>query len=123
MGIPDRWLGSNNNAGHNSDIYLDLVLNSQTGRTLKLKNNAATRQRILNIREGLKVGCNSAPITPCSILQKPCLFKIFEDPCENTNLADDPAYAGVLNSMVADLNNRVTRVCPSLNRPGGKCII
>lgn len=77
-----------------------------------------SEQKIQKVRASLKVTCTEK-LVECKVLERPCLFNIDEDPCERINLADDPAYADILQDMKDKLAIRAAEVFPAINKPNG----
>lgn len=103
---PDDWLGSNDNINHDSDTYIEKVLNSKVAKSLNDYVAPLAASAIQQIRSSLKLTCTEK-IVECNITERPCLFNINEDPCERINLADDPKYEQILKDMKQLLAARV----------------
>jgi hypothetical protein len=113
----DSWLGSNNNTNVNADKYEENLKKSETWKAI---GSNVGKNKIQIFKENSKVTCKyDKEVGKCDLLKAPCLFNIIEDPCEQNNLAIDPAYANKLKEMkdyhdqVAALTVKSRRVAPN----------
>lgn len=111
-------MGTNNNSDRESSSYIQKVLNSKVALNLKKFGGSLNEKKINEIRNELKVECNNQEEIPCDIMNKRCLFKILEDPCEKKNLAEDPQYAEILQDLVTRLESTLTKVAQPRNKGG-----
>lgn len=118
-GLIDTWLGSNNNTDREANTYVSRVLNSKVAQSLKHGGPTLKERDVLSLRESSKTTCPTQG-TACNVLQQSCLFNIREDPCERNNLANDPAYAGILQDLRDKLSEAVSRTAPPRNERDGK---
>lgn len=92
-GLWDSWYGP---AGNRASVAYNTnwVLHSPAGRALHRLNMLPDAQTMRKLRESANVACafdptlNKTAITECRPLEKPCLYNINVDPCEQNNLAD-----------------------------------
>lgn len=89
-GVYDGWLASTNKNGYNDSIYAESVLKSLTSQAINSikKRNRLNIDKIFSLRRQASVSCtNDVTKYPCDVTKAPCLFDIFDDPCEENNLA------------------------------------
>lgn len=141
-GLFDEWLSppidssdQNSTFGKN---YGDEILSSVGGRILskysktkKLSTNGEhggiiTANEINKIRSMAKVTCkghtppNKNSNMACHLLESPCLFDIFHDPCETTNLARK--FPKIVEKLRTKLNYYGEIAAPFRNKPADpKC--
>lgn len=89
-GAWDHWYGP---AGiRSSTAYnVNTVINSVAGQVLSRINLLPSVQNIRTIRTEATIDCSTNQTVEsiqCRPLEKPCLFNIDEDPCEQNNLAE-----------------------------------
>lgn len=77
---------------------------------------------ILKLRNELVISCKVHDDNICfPSKEKPCLYNIDEDPCETTDLSDDPANTGLINELTDRLkdewSNRIPRRMPLYRDP------
>lgn len=69
---------------------MDSVISSVAGRAVASVGLDITAETITTLRENATVKCpprnDSLPI--CKPLQNPCLFNVYQDPCERNNLIE-----------------------------------
>lgn len=90
-GIYDGWLASKNNNGDIEPLeYALRVLNSTVSRAIfSIQKKNLCVDKILELRKAATISCsNSVTKNTCDLKKGPCLFDIFEDPCEQNNLAN-----------------------------------
>ncbi|TMW43723.1 hypothetical protein DOY81_011200, partial [Sarcophaga bullata] len=79
--------------------YVELVQNSLVSQALrKYDISPLTSSKIQNLRSQAEVKCGVLQ-SPCNPLQEECLFNIWQDPCEENNLAGHPLYASTLANI------------------------
>lgn len=86
----DNWLSSTNNNGYVDPITYALnVLNSTASRSIfSVQKKNLCVDTILKLRKFAQVKCtNGVNKNPCNLKKGPCLFNIYDDPCEENNLA------------------------------------
>lgn len=108
------WLGdvglSKVNASFES--YFDDVLKAEASKGLpQLKFEDV---RVLRSEATVKCDENKFAVK-CNPLQKPCLFNIIEDPCEQNNLAN--SHPLKVEFLVSKLNKHFEKIVPSMRRP------
>ena len=117
-GIYDGWLSSTNDNGYIDPIrYANNILNSTVSRAIfSIQKNNLSVDKILNLRKSAGVKCtNGINKNPCDLQKGPCLFNIYEDPCEENNLADTMPF--VKASMQRRYNERMRSVVPTRRKP------
>lgn len=118
-GIYDGWLASKSNDGNNDSIsYAINVLNSTASRSIYSiqKKNRLTIDKILDLRASATIRCSNAlKKNPCDPRKAPCIFEIFEDPCEENNLAS--SRSATLKRMLSRFNDKVKTAVPSGRKP------
>lgn len=125
----DSWLSERNPTPRDSDIsYGAKVLTSQTNYALMMKrdrNLFLNYNRMFQMRKLSRVSCSrSNQKVQCDLTKNACLFDIFEDPCEQNNLADShpnefalmkQLYFDKLNEIVPSIRVREDSRCDPLN--------
>lgn len=93
QGLWDSWYGPAGN--RDSAAYnINLLLQSPAGKALHRQKMLPDVRDIQKLREQANVVCayneelNATIATECRPLEKPCLYNIDIDPCEQYNLAD-----------------------------------
>lgn len=118
-GVYDGWLASTNRHGGSSDAtYAQSVINSMASQAIMSvqKKNSLSADKIFKLRREASVRCtNDVTKTPCDVTKAPCLFDIFDDPCEENNLAQSkPVLFEALKTRYAIIR---TNVVPSRRKP------
>lgn len=91
------WLGFNDNVNVNADKYEEILKNSETWKAI---DSTVNDKKIEKMKKNAKVICAyDTEVSKCDLLQAPCLYNIYDDPCEQNNLANDPAFAKKLQEM------------------------
>lgn len=92
-GFWDRWFGP---AGDrlSSSYDVNLVMQCESGKALTRLKMMPEINEIRSLRVLANVDCdanNSNRTEPivCKPLEQPCLFNVYDDPCEQFNLADE----------------------------------
>jgi len=84
-GVWDGWYGP---SGREWIYDADGVISSTAGRAIASVGLSVTTEIISSLRENAMIKCpprnDSLPI--CKPLEEPCLFNIYQDPCEDNNL-------------------------------------
>lgn len=140
-GLYDRWLSEpidrseeNSTFGTN---YSEAILASNAGQVL-LKYSTTKRNlfqnwlgtdsgpisndEITEIRLKAQISCNgftppsNNSIWACDPIVSPCLFDIFSDPCETTNLASQ--FPGIVRNLQSKLDYYGKIAEPIRNKPG-----
>ncbi|XP_055304417.1 arylsulfatase B-like isoform X3 [Sitodiplosis mosellana] len=140
-GLYDRWLSEPiRRSEENStfeESYSESILASDVGQVLlkysttkqnQFRNWVGTNfgtisdDEIVEIRQKAKVTCNgytppnNNSVWACNPIESPCLFDIFSDPCETTNLASKfPDLVKKFQSKL-DYYGQIAR--PTRNKPG-----
>lgn len=116
-GVYDGWLASTNRKGYNNSNYAESVLNSATSQAIMtVQKEKLTANQIIDLRQQATVSCtNDVTKTPCDVQNAPCLFDIFDDPCEENNLAKSkPWLVKALKARYAVIKSTVV---PTRRRP------
>lgn len=92
--------------------YAVNVLNSTVSRAIfSLKRRKVFDvDEILAMRNRNVVDCSASSVSSCDITAGPCLYNIYEDPCEQNNLASD---SSLLSYMQARLQYLTRNTLPS----------
>jgi arylsulfatase B len=124
----DGWLSERNTRPFDNNVsYLLKVLSSTTHQAM-LKNPHWNLQynllRLRKMRNNAKVNCSiRRKKFPCDLTKAPCLFNIFEDPCEENNIAEflpqrfeeiKKLYLDKLNEVVPSLRVKEDPACNPL---------
>lgn len=119
----DGWISSFD--GKNSQLlkqYGNALLSSETGRALlqyQLTDKPVTSNTIEELRKKSTINCNYPKNNTvrylCQPLSQPCLFNIYEDPCEIHNLAT--VYPEILNKMKKRMLELTNLALPARNKP------
>lgn len=121
-GIYDGWLSSNNINGESDSIdYALNVLNSAASRAImsSQKRNRLNVDKILELRKAATVSCsNGVEKNSCDLNAGPCLFDIYDDPCEENNLAQ--SRPAILKAMLMRYNILKASAVPSRRQPSDK---
>ncbi|XP_032663859.1 arylsulfatase B isoform X1 [Odontomachus brunneus] len=84
-GVWDGWYGP---SGREWVYDVGGVINSEAGRAIASIGLGITAEKVRTLRENAMIKCpprnDSLPI--CKPLQEPCLFNVYQDPCEDNNL-------------------------------------
>lgn len=84
-GIWDGWFGP---SGREWVYDVGGVISSAAGRAIASVGLGVTAEVVRTLRENALIKCpprnDSLPM--CKPLQEPCLFNVFQDPCEDNNL-------------------------------------
>jgi arylsulfatase B len=86
----DGWLASKTNEGNNNAFeYAMRVMSSKVGKSISSLNKTHLNfEKIKKLRRDSSISCsNSVEKVPCDLKKGPCLFDVYEDPCEENNLA------------------------------------
>lgn len=112
LGYLDSWLGKPQETdlptydidGVKGSTTNDILSTSEHGETL-------TRAKIIALRNATKIICaskeavvSSSEYSPCQPRKKPCLFNIFEDPCECRNLYEREQFYEVRKNLENKIN-------------------
>lgn len=113
LGYLDLWLGAPQETGLPA-YDIDSVKGSVTNVILS-SDEALTNEKILTLRNTAKISCsfeyNANEYNPCQPTRQPCLFNIFEDPCERHNLYDQMDVQIVQKELETKINEfRKTKV-------------
>lgn len=118
-GTYDGWLSPNNQiANGDPNSYAMKVLNSPVALALASVQGSEhlSAEKILELRKAATVSCSSSGYkNSCDPRNGPCLFDIFEDPCEENNLASK--RPGILRDMLKRFNNLRKQAVPSRRKP------
>lgn len=111
----DGWLASKNTNGDIDPVSYALnVLNSTVSKAIMSiqKKSRLCIDKILELRAAATITCtNGVKKNPCDPRKSPCLFDIFEDPCEENNLAG--MRPNIKNSLLSRYRDRVGQAIPS----------
>lgn len=111
----DGFLSAKSFDGDNDSInYAINVLNSTASRAILSiqTRNRLNLDKIFYLRNAATVRCsNNVEKTPCDLLKGACLFDIWEDPCEENNLANSRRLA--FNNMKSRYFDKVKSFVPS----------
>lgn len=118
-GTFDGWLSSTNKSYNNDPIdYALNVLTSEASRAILSiqKKNRLSIDKILQIRSLATARCtNGVEKNGCDLSKGPCVFDIYNDPCEENNLAGKRPM--ILRSLLQRYNERVHQAVPSRRQP------
>lgn len=118
-GAYDAFLSPNNRiTNRDSNDYALKVLNSPVAQALSSfqGSDQLSVEKILELRKAATVTCSSSGVKiPCDPTVGPCLFDIYEDPCEENNLAT--IRPGALKDMVRRYNTLIKEAVPSRRKP------
>lgn len=105
------WFGSSGADDVNVSLksYIKDVMEAEAANSLpELKN-------IKTLRKQATVTCEKkADAIKCDPLVAPCLFNLFDDPCEQNNLADSQPIK--MDYLISRLNKHILDVVPSRRR-------
>lgn len=117
-GLYDSWMGDFivPEEKMNATFYTKLVLESKVHQAMHEKSWLTPKQ-ILDIQNASKVDCglDFNEETVCDPLKKPCLFDLFQDPCEYTNLADEEN--DIFEHLASKLEEYRMSALPIRNKP------
>lgn len=116
----DGWLAERNPRPYDNSIsYVLKVLNSKTNQAMSTNpqwNLSLHLLRLRRMRDDASVKCSRRRTkTPCDLTKAPCLFNIFEDPCEQNNIAE--AFPQKLNEMKRLYFDKLNQAVPSIRVP------
>lgn len=115
LGYLDLWLGMPQETGLPA-YNIDAVMGSISNVILTFDENVLTNEKIQALRNAGKISCNASQKTnktfkPCEPKKQPCLFNIFEDPCEQHNLYDQLTFQTVRKKLETKINEfRKTKI-------------
>lgn len=115
-GEADGWLGSNNNSNYNANEYADVVMKSKVAQLLSNFNTKLDIAVVKDLRTNIQVKCSGKKVA-CDLLKAPCLFHIFNDPCEENNLANSSTQ--IMKQMTYKLKDKLKNITPSRRKPRG----
>jgi arylsulfatase B len=113
----DGWLSSTNKNGYIEPTrYAQNVISSPAAQAISsIQKKKLDVNTILRLRKAATVTCsNSVSKNPCNLAKGPCLFDIYEDPCEENNLTDNWKYTKAL--MELRYKAKVREAVPSRRR-------
>ncbi|XP_053683829.1 arylsulfatase B isoform X2 [Sabethes cyaneus] len=111
----DSWYGPAGDRDPNS-YNLTAVFCCPTGKILQKLKLLPPVDEIFQLRKEATIECEeSATISHCNPLEKPCLFDVVQDPCEFQNLADK--YPTILETMLKKLDEYNATVVLPGNTP------
>lgn len=110
----DYWYGP---AGNRSEFSYNIndLLTCSTAVALENLNLMPSVETILKLRRAATVECTNIEVEKCKPLEKPCLFNISNDPCEENNLAEK--YPNIMNTLISRLNEFNASSIPPSNLP------
>jgi arylsulfatase B len=112
------WFGSNgSDAKLTFEEYIESVHESEAGKSLpKLKIEVIMKMKSQSITK-----CkNPQSATKCDPLVKPCLFNVYDDPCEQDNLAEK--YPEKVEYLQSRLKYHELHMVPTRRKPvDGNC--
>lgn len=85
-GAWDSWYGP---SGRDDTYNYGAVVGSLAGRAVSSIGHKVYPEKARALREAVSVTCapKNSSLLPCKLLEAPCLFRVYEDPCETNNLA------------------------------------
>ncbi|XP_012270493.1 arylsulfatase B [Orussus abietinus] len=110
-GFWDSWYGP---SGREGAYDVAAVIGSSTGRAISSIGLALTPDKIRSLRDQVTITCppKNDNLPECQPMKAPCLFHIYEDPCEMNNLAEENP------DMLAKLQGELKRWNSTAVRPG-----
>lgn len=114
-GIWDKWYGP---AGVRSPTAYNAnaVYHSPAGQALTKLNLLPSLQQMRKLRIEATIDCpKNLAFEICRPLEKPCLFNIVMDPCEQNNMAEK--YPDILSDMLTRLKAYNATAIPPANIP------
>ncbi|KFB37574.1 AGAP011348-PA-like protein [Anopheles sinensis] len=112
-GVFDGWLGllSENDDLSTEEYYSWLTAPGTIGESIGL-----SRDRVETLRSSATLACpTDLQETLCKPLEKPCLFNLLKDPCEQQNLAS--AHPDILTELQTDVLHYRRRSARPRNQP------
>ncbi|RLU15878.1 hypothetical protein DMN91_011634 [Ooceraea biroi] len=113
-GTWDGWYGP---SGREWVYDVDGVISSTTGHAVATVGLSITAEMVRLLRENAMIKCpprnDSLPI--CAPLQEPCLFNIYQDPCEDNNLARQ--FPTIIRKLQDELRKFNSTAIPPGNLP------
>ncbi|XP_055624076.1 arylsulfatase B [Toxorhynchites rutilus septentrionalis] len=110
----DQWYGPAGDRDIKS-YNLSAITSSPTGTVLNAMKMLPSQDVILKLREEATIQCTNEKRNGCKPLEKPCLFDVERDPCENENLAGQ--YPEILEMMLVKLDEYNATALPPGNQP------
>lgn len=117
-GVFDGWLASKNDNGFiEPTLYAKEVRKSEVSRAISaVQRKTLSIDKILELRKAATISCsNSVTKFPCDLKIAPCLFDIYEDPCEENNLANTQPLIRI--ALEKRYQERKQLVVPSRRKP------
>lgn len=124
----DGWLASKTHDGDNNSFdYAVKVLTSRAGKSIftSQTRNHLSVDKILQLRVKAAIECtNNVEKNPCNLKKGPCLFDIYDDPCEENNIASKrpvllrmmlTRYMTYKNSVVPTRRKAADPACDPIN--------
>ncbi|XP_023312068.1 arylsulfatase B-like [Anoplophora glabripennis] len=118
-GLYDQYYGDSGRGSENPSYDTQQIINSLANQAIQTISNQSplTSDVILNMRSLLDVSwCRDANSTPNFVCSGFCLFDIYSDPCETTNVVNDTKYENILQNLQAKLSEFYEQLVPQTNK-------
>nr|ATE50178.1 arylsulfatase 3 [Psylliodes chrysocephala] len=118
-GLYNKYYGESGRNSENPTYNISSILTSPTNIAIqKLKGmKQLDSQKILQLRKEVTLdSCRSANNTDIFLCNDLCLFDIYSDPCETTNLIKDADKQKIVNNLKEKLDNYLTKIVPAANK-------
>lgn len=109
-GAFDIWTSTKTNDYQGSAYtYAIDVLNCTVSRAIfsLKKRNVFNVDEIIAMRGRNVVDCSASPVSSCDITAGPCLYNIYDDPCEQNNLAADTSLLRYMQNRFQYLTSNI----------------
>ncbi|KAJ8933775.1 hypothetical protein NQ314_013811 [Rhamnusium bicolor] len=119
-GIYDQYYGDDGRGPENPPYNIQLVLNSLVNRAIQTLPEQAPLfpQDVATTRRQLDLSwCRASNFTPNFVCRGFCLFDIYRDPCETTNIIGNSENGNIVQHLQARLSDFFTQLVPQGNSP------
>nr|UNO37550.1 sulf3a [Psylliodes dulcamarae] len=119
-GVFNDYYSQSGRSSKNPAYNPSLILSSPTNLAIKKLNG--TKQldsnKVVELRKEVTLeSCRPKNNTDIFLCDDLCLFDIFSDPCETTNLVKDADKQNIVKNLKDTLDNYFTQIVPSTNKP------
>ncbi|XP_018562425.1 arylsulfatase B-like [Anoplophora glabripennis] len=119
-GLYDQYYGETGRGPENPPYNIQLIINSLANQAIQTIGDQSPLfpQDIFNMRRLLDMSwCRDRNFTPNFVCRGFCLFDIYSDPCETTNIVNNPIYSDVFQNLQARLSEFYRQLVPQTNQP------
>nr|UNO37571.1 sulf3a [Psylliodes laticollis] len=116
-GLYNDYYGDSGRHSQTPPYNVSSILNSPTNLAIQKLKGHLDSKKILHLRKEITLhSCRTANHTHKFLCNGFCLFDIFSDPCETTNLIKDKNKQNIVKDLKEKLENYFTQIVPSTNK-------